>query len=62
MDHPDTLDTMQTLGLLYEEQRRWSEAEALLREVVKRQESVSGKKHIDAIYAGKKLKLLGITE
>ncbi len=51
-DHPSTLDSLETLALIYQEQGRYAEAEPLYKRVLEANERVRGKEHpstLDAV-------------
>lgn len=50
-DHPGTLVSLITLAVLYEDQQRYKEAEALFRRSLEAHERVSGKEHPETLNA-----------
>ncbi len=48
-DHPETLVSLNSLAVLYGDQERYKEAEALYRRILEARERVLGKEHPDTL-------------
>ena len=55
VEHPDTLASVETLALTFENQKRWKQAKGLHVQIVKTRKEILGEEHPDTLASIEKL-------